>query len=325
MDTVQKKISRVEWIDTARGINILLMIMSHCMVQSLFLDFIASFLLPLFFVLTGYTMKLPSTLNDVWGGAFKDVKRLLIPAIGVQLVNGILDIAINGANIQQCFITRINELWWAFPHQTGWLPIWFLILLFWSKLMYYIVSYFFEERSYVIIFLLPFIGIFINEIKGGLPQAIDVALVMIIFLYLGRLLKEKENIIEKNQYVITIASYIYWGTALYNGLHVAVIERSYPQFMLSLVEGAAASFCIIMVSKTIVKKSFITYAIENIGGHTLLILCVHQLDIYLIHFWLHDVRVETIIIRLIIDLCITYFIIISRKMVQKIYQYAKKY
>lgn len=68
MDTVQKKISRVEWIDTARGINILLMIMSHCMVQSLFLDFIASFLLPLFFVLTGYTMKLPATLKEVWGG-----------------------------------------------------------------------------------------------------------------------------------------------------------------------------------------------------------------------------------------------------------------
>lgn len=191
--------------------------------------------------------------------------------------------------------------------------------------MYYFVSYFFEERSYVIIFLFPFIGIFINEIKGGLPQAIDVALVMIIYLYLGRLLKEKEDIIEKNQCVITIASYIYWGTALYNGLHVAVIERSYPQFMLSLVEGAAASFCIIMISKAIVKKGFITYAIENIGRHTLLILCVHQLDIYLIHFWLYDVRVETIIIRFIIDLCITYFIIILRKMVQKIYRYAKKY
>ena len=32
--------------------------------------------------------------------------------------------------------------------------------------------------------------------------------------------------------------YIYWGTVIYNGLHVAVIgKRSYPQFMLSLVEG----------------------------------------------------------------------------------------
>ncbi len=29
MDTVQKKISRVEWIDTARGINILLTQTSH--------------------------------------------------------------------------------------------------------------------------------------------------------------------------------------------------------------------------------------------------------------------------------------------------------
>ena len=69
MDTVhENKTSRVEWIDIARGINILLMIMSHCMAQSLFLDFIASFLLPLFFVLTGYTMKLPAALKEVWGG-----------------------------------------------------------------------------------------------------------------------------------------------------------------------------------------------------------------------------------------------------------------
>ena len=167
------------------------MIISHCCGGKIN-NFIASFLLPLFMVLTGYTLKSVSSVAEIKSRIWKDIKRLIVPAMITLLLRGILDVLINGISVAETLKIQTKEFWWAFPFHTGWLPVWFLILLFWTKIIYYLVDYYFGKESYAIYFLLSFLGAYIGTTNYH-PQALDIAMVMVIFLYFGSLLREKKN------------------------------------------------------------------------------------------------------------------------------------
>lgn len=78
--------SRINHIDTARGIAILLVVLGHCFhsAEAPLNRVILSFHMPLFFFLSGVFAKHLSK-NELVGGAFSKAKRLLIPQITLSL------------------------------------------------------------------------------------------------------------------------------------------------------------------------------------------------------------------------------------------------
>lgn len=308
---------RIGWVDIAKALTIIFMIIGHTNPISGIRNFIFSFHMPLFILLTGYTIKPVRSLSQIKSNIIKDFRRLMIPAFLTQILSALLMILIKGESVQTSISIVLKEFYYAFPDaSTLWLPIWFLIATFWTKLIYYFIEYFFTNRSYIAVLLLGLGGGYFGTIKF-LPQDLDVVFVMVIFLYAGTLLNRYSDIIVKYEFPITILSFIYWSILLFNNMYVELISRYYPYFMVSILEAIAGSFCVIVLAKAIDKNNKLVSYIKDIGKHTLLILCVHQLDVYIQFVWTRNVQILTIASRIIIDLIIVYLILFFKSLITK--------
>jgi len=79
---------RIGWIDFAKGVAIILMVLGHAVVTSPLKKFIFVFHMPFFFVMAGFLLNL-----NKWGGAenfnafaAKLFKRLLVPYYLAELL-----------------------------------------------------------------------------------------------------------------------------------------------------------------------------------------------------------------------------------------------
>lgn len=82
-------LKRENWIDWAKTIGIILVVLGHMHIDPLARDFIYAFHMPLFFIVSGYLFT-PSLDNSYKKHVLKDAKRLLIP----YLFFGVLSVLI---------------------------------------------------------------------------------------------------------------------------------------------------------------------------------------------------------------------------------------
>lgn len=114
--------ARIGWIDCARGIAMLLVVLGHCYMN---LDdpvnrFILSFHMPVFFFLSGMCVKLPDGTFGAW--ASKKARGLLVPQLTLAVIVFVYATASHGANAG----TLIDSLLvWFLP------TLYICTLLFW--------------------------------------------------------------------------------------------------------------------------------------------------------------------------------------------------
>lgn len=103
---------RILWLDNAKGIGILLVIIGHC----IFIchPLIDVFHMPLFFCLSGLTFSVKHTLKDFF---VKKVDRIMVPFIFFSIISGLLSL------IPRNYGGIFNA------------PIWFLQTIFGALLM----------------------------------------------------------------------------------------------------------------------------------------------------------------------------------------------
>ena len=121
--------SRVYWIDSAKGIGVILIVIGHLLYDSsheLLIKLIYSFHVPLFFIVSGFVY----CINDVSKKQFviKKLRRLIIPFICFSLVAGkrFIEAIYGGAVIKDllCQIFYVDGK--IFFND----PLWFLIVMF---------------------------------------------------------------------------------------------------------------------------------------------------------------------------------------------------
>lgn len=206
------KSNRIEWIDTAKGIGILLVILGHLPGLGLIESIIYSFHVPLFFFLSGYVFKntdpFPAFLK-------KKAKAILIPyvtlAAGVLIYNAVFSI-ING----NFAISSVLKQVLRFAVQRRYTSLWFLSCLFFLNLLFYAVSKIPKKWIRLVICVaLPIIGycyyLFlaphlpwnaaanlpgVGQIQSdpGLPWNVDICLMAILFFYVGYLVKNAKAV-----------------------------------------------------------------------------------------------------------------------------------
>lgn len=91
--SVQQKTSHEQWIDLVKGVAILIVILNHAQIQIPYISFYGGmFFVPVFFVLSGYTYKTPSSnqgssqMNSMGKIILQKAKRLLVPYFSVNAV-----------------------------------------------------------------------------------------------------------------------------------------------------------------------------------------------------------------------------------------------
>lgn len=196
--------------------------------------------------------------------------------------------------------------------------MWFLIVFFWAKILYEIVSIYFDDSSkLVILTILSISFIEINSIKF-LPQSLDLVPLAMLFMEYGSLLS-KSNVINKSNILITILTITSWILLLQNGYWIDMGQRLYYGSFLCVLTALASSYCVIIFSKGIeiynYGKAFMLF-----GRHTLLILCIHYMDLYdaLIKNYVFESPIINTLTRLAEDILIFVLVITFLRIFNKV-------
>lgn len=284
---------RIPYIDTVKGVAILLMIFGHMRFHNLNW-FVYSFHMPLFFILSGFFFNPQKPI-------VKRIKRLAIPyfitvsvilgmEISFQLFNyfilnkafSLTDIARNIAGAICGCGTSVGIGNYLIP-EVG--PIWFLMAL---ALGYFILTILNRtEIKYNVRFLtviscdiLAILGWLISMLRGQIPFSINQALIVPLFLWIGG---EMRCVMADNKVsvIILAQSVIIWGVLLYIQKYVqfmSMLQMEYTYYPIYILGAISASYIIILIFKYLNSK-FKFRILNNLGTATLVILCIHTIDL----------------------------------------------
>ncbi len=281
--------NRVIWLDLAKGIAIICTIIGHTAPYgSDIRNIIFSFHMPLFFLLSGYTIKRKEQ-EKTSAVLINDFKRLIIPVLITQAISIIFLISFKHDPPGFTLLTAIKKILWGngcnYYTLKGIGATWFLIALFYARLLYrMILGIEFAYRTIFILFLALAFSLVGKKI--WLPQSFDLAFVAMLFMEGGYILKnnikEKDSVIMK---VIAIFSFLIWSYYTWHeGVYIELATRMYPHFIASILLAFLGCLCVIHLSKSL-STTFISDKLVFIGKHSLDLLCIHSLDGYYQSLW----------------------------------------
>lgn len=308
---MEKSSKRIEWVDIAKGIAIILMVIGHEIpTGQIGYRLIFSFHMPLFFILSGFTSGAITSNKKFLIKLKKSFKKVWLLAVLVVFIYCLECFLFQPAfNLQTLGKQFILGVFWGcnkipITNVTG--TMWFMFAFFWSKLLYDLLRLWLPNKyNGIILLILAFISFLLHK---WLPQVVDLAPYGALFMWMGWFLKDKMpkfNQKLKRAKGATLAFIIiYWLVLVAVGIYVDMSIRQFPLFVVSILEAFAGTLVICKIS-SFVEKRRATDWLKTTGKYTLPILCIHQLDLYWV-VWAKYVPqwYIAVISRLIIDMVI---------------------
>lgn len=287
---------RIEWIDMAKGIAIILVIVGHTIDYSSPLrSFIFSFHMPLFFILAGYTFR-----PKPWRMVVKSsAKRLLLPYLLLFLLWKVPNLlaytdyvgksALLG--LAGSFIFAAGTTVQPFGFEATGMS-WFLVALFCSRLIMNGICHVSAERkgAQAIEGALSLAALGVGVLFGKalhlyLPLSLDVSLVAVFFMWIGYMGKNL-NTAQLLSAPAGIAAAIVWIIcARFSFLELAA--RDYRMLPLALIAAAAGTLMVCAASRVLCDapqvpalKQVRAYLLFS-GRNSLAIYCFHAVDWWL--------------------------------------------
>jgi fucose 4-O-acetylase-like acetyltransferase len=212
----------IEWVYSIKVFGIIAVILGH--IANPFGDFIFSWHMPLFFMISGFFIKTEANIKDL---IIKDWKRLMIPYfIFSALALAITSLKIWGLQREPLnYLYELNAIayWMDYKHliNTYAFVLWFLPTLFFAKIFYYTI------KKYISSLLLQtslFLFLFMISFQVPLPFALSNAMNSVLWIFIGSVLfgiLNSENKVHLSQYshtitlllpaVVIVIIYAYWG------------------------------------------------------------------------------------------------------------------
>lgn len=277
------KQDRLEYIDLARGICIVLVVFHHLCATEFgsshpFNVFVRSFREPLFFVLSGLFFK---EYENFWSFLKRKINRLLIPFVCFYAFGYILNLLLYPYAWKEFTLKAV----WGLHDEaiSGNMPIWFLWCLFINNILLYLITIVSKKaKKYELIVFISLISVVgtCGYCLGATPNMqipffIDTALTTTPFLGMGNLLKRKTNIFEKNswdKHLLLFSSLMFIGVFFLAEMPFFPMNNYLDCNIFSLYScGLLGALGIIFLAKRIVRLPIISYY----GRYSIMILCTH--------------------------------------------------
>lgn len=239
--------------------------------------------MPAFVFLSGFCFKKESC-NNLKITILKQVKSLLLPYMGfaiayIMLTHEGLLIELKQILFGMSFSNKLFQDIGSIG------PVYFVLLLFLTKICYLIIEKIVDDRYKIFVVLgVSLFGYYLGNRGYWLPWSMDCSLYCIIFYYLGHCFK-KYNIMEylcKSNYMYFVFSCI-WAYMVYSGgMEIAV--RNYGKYGITILGAVSATILLYMLCKyfCLIKNEKVIRIFCKIGENTLYILFVHKLfDVYI--------------------------------------------
>ncbi|CAM4037231.1 hypothetical protein BAQ44_20840 [Bacillus mobilis] len=275
--------SRIQAIDIVRGITISLVVMGHTEMPPQLNNIFSAFRMPLFFMVSGYLLNVTKHSDNFSTFIQTRIWRLLIPYFSAGILFYIIWI------IRQ-YYNQDYTLSWYEPiigifYGNGEMlyvnvPIWFLICLFCSEVLFLAImsliqSY--KNSLQLLIFIgIGFIGGYISYYVH-LPWGLDIAFVVQLFLYIGNKFKSI-GLFKCFHFPIT---FIIISTILFiilnpiNGL-IDINNRIYGNIILFYINGFLGSVIMLYAAQLLGNSKVFSKIFIYFGKNSINILIFHN-------------------------------------------------
>ena len=285
---------RMSYIDVAKGIGILLVILGHCLAygcQNQLFRCIYSFHMPLFFFLSGYVFHSKEATVFFSG----KLKALLLPALFFQIINLMTYVAVVcGVGIA---IGKNLAIYHGLISFGG---FWFVITLLYVSSLFYVfyekIVRRFAKKNWIMfctaLFLLVIGLIYASSIADKPNEPIATTMTAFFFYTVGVILNPKWTRIDSDLKSRTIAFFVgavFLGLCFYlNGFSAVNVDFNtsrYGNKLLFVATALTGSFAIFLISCAISKSRIL----EWYGKNSLMLLFVHiplwkSFDFVISHF-----------------------------------------
>lgn len=289
------KKDRIKYIDIAKCIAMILVIHNHWMLDynnAIIKIYIAAFHMPLFFLLSGLTLKPGNNIKELLGHIFKRIKTIMLPFylwqfcyIGFGIKRVIM--VVYGSNLSISAVGGIGGSWF--------LPCFFI-----ADILACIAFYFTKKnRKYlgvaIIIYFAMSFGMKFANLKYGFPFNLDVAFSGAGFICIGHYANEK-NVFEwiekcnlRIKSIFIVGLFIVTGlfallnTPVYSNIYGRVVMALgyYGHYWMFILGGIAGALLIITLSICIQNTKCGNF-LAKMGINTFSILMIQQIVIDMI-------------------------------------------
>jgi fucose 4-O-acetylase-like acetyltransferase len=274
-ETVQMS-TRAGWVDAAKGIGILLVVLGHNQINSfmpVFHQYVYSFHMPLFFMLSGMFFK-PQT--DFFSLVKRRFESILRPYLIITILIYAGYLFFNTTPVMQVVRWFVKSLLYSMPDTMEWLPMWFLPHLFLLNLFAWIVIRLIYSRLPALWMRLLFLtgllwcgvivmrasagidfSFWVLRVQGGLPWSADLLLVTVSFFILGYEMRQSLPDAPLNSYWVLLVSGALWvALNIKFPVTVDLAARAYGYFPLATLVVLSGSLFVFAL----------THKLEQIGG-----------------------------------------------------------
>lgn len=267
---------RIEFIDLAKGICIILVTIGHCGVN-IAIPGLEIVRMPLYFMLSGLFFK---TYGDFTGFAIKKTNKILIPFLFFYIAAYILYYILKYTKPEFLITdaTGILDIFTQRQYFNG--PIWFLLALYWCGIIFAGLTIVIKRDAVRILAILAigWVGVLLGRVNIIIPMFIDVALTAMPFYCLGYYLKQTK-ILYSNKYdkynilfailLYAISYLISQNTTFRLAYHYNAIENIVAVYAIAITSVMA----ILYLCKIIKYIPIVSY----MGRYSIIILCTHHM------------------------------------------------
>lgn len=284
---------RVKWIDTAKGMAMICIIIGHIgggNYGKVYLSFVYTFNVAVFFLLSGYTLKIEHIISEYVNKKFK---RLMLPyfytccAVMLMDIFNSIFISKDGRilTITNILVKDIARSFFASGTFTNFADIdigrcigaiWFFPAMFFALLIIQVVLNMYVERwiRWAVVIIIALMG-FISSKFIWMPFSVQSGMTASVFILAGYYIK-KYSILEKLKWIHYIFFLIFFILGVYKGYdHFYIVVNAVPDLIISFCMAFAGSFLLIKLARYAEKISIINF----IGEHSSVILCTHLVAI----------------------------------------------
>lgn len=251
--TAKPKQKRLEWVDIAKEIAILLMVIGHEVKNMHIYALIFSFHMPLFFILSGYTSSRVNNWNKFIHKQKKSFKRIWLLAVLMVFLLGLENLALlSNFTLQEFGPSLIKGIYWGSNVPVlGVMSVgvmWFMFVFFWSKFLFDLLQVLLPDiYSGLILFVLSGLSmIWCQNFAHFLPQALDIVPIAALFMWIGTFIKESvdfDNLTGLNKLVFT-GLIIIWAGCFICKIYIELSTRHYPGLYLPIFEAVGETFVV---------------------------------------------------------------------------------
>ena len=274
-------INRINWIDQAKGIGILLVVIGHMTIPLKLSILIFSFHMPLFFFISGYLFNENKYTSDFKTVAVSKFLTLVWPFVTFTL----LALLLQSIYDFQKTVESFKYIRFLVGMDSINVPLWFLTALFSTEIIFSQIVRITKHKAVVIVGLVLVFAIigFLNAYfwKIEIFYNIHIALIGLLFFLVGWLSKKYAilNIEDKNKSLIIylfISSLILFYFAL-NNSKLDMLESNYGTIYYVITAAFAGIISSVLLAKLFQKIKYIKAIFSYLGKNSLIILATHTI------------------------------------------------